>query len=97
MVTLNRNATDLFLSQRSFTNESKTGGDSDGDWFRSVYSYCVQNGSLTVNQYNALVDQYNSNEDEADKLPSNLEGTPPGGGTPFGIASLPSRPRPIHK
>ena len=90
--TLNRTQTDLFYSQRTFTNESKTGGSTDGDWFKSAWQYF----GWSANQYNTIVDQYNGWEDEADANPSALIGTDPSGGT-FSVASLPGRPRPIHK
>ena len=90
MVTLSRNNTDLFYAQRTFTNESKHEGDEIGDWWRSMKSF------LSDAAYNAMCDNYNGWEDEADKTPSNLQGTAPDNSN-FGIASLPQRPRPIHK
>lgn len=90
MTTLSRANTDLLYSQRAFTNESKTSGATEGDWFYSFWAY----GFITTNAFNNLIDQYNGWEDDADN--SNLQGTDPSGGH-FSIASLPSRPRPIHK
>lgn len=90
MNTLNRNNTDLFLSQRTFTNESKSGGDGTGDWWRSIWAY----GVLSANQYNALVDNYEQNELDASN--DNLEGTAPDN-SHFGIGGMPQRPRPVHK
>ena len=92
MVTLSRDDTDKFFSMRTFTNESKTNGDAIGDYFKSIWS----TGLLTAPEFNGLVDFYNNAETEAEKTPSNLQGTDPSGNT-FPVSSLPQRPRPIHK
>lgn len=91
-VILSRNATDTFLSQRQFSNESKSGGDSIGDWFRGFWSL----GIASTNQYNAIVDDYLANESEASKTPSNLQGRDPSN-VAFDIDDDPSHPLPIHK
>lgn len=88
--TLNRNNTDLLYSQRTFTNEGKTNGDAIGDWFRSIWQF----GNLTTGQYNAIVDDYNNREAEADS--GVLTGTDPSNNQ-FLIGGQPTRPRPIHK
>ena len=88
--TLNRNETDMFYCQRTFTNESKTGGDVTGDWFRSMWA----TGIFSASTFNSIVDTYNDNETEADN--GTLTGTDPGGNH-FSIGGMPSRPRPIHK